>query len=156
MARYKTVDEIKNMCEEASKDMSSFYKADCINYRGTTKEKEPYTELIAKWLLDNPDKLEQISEKKRSGSYNTNHKGEMGEKTSRVEEYIAKQLFNSKAHFQGLGKIIDYQTPLKSPGGGSSNEGLGKIDLLSRNDETKCAYILEHCCPLKIAKCSLK
>lgn len=42
--------------------------------------------------------------------------------------------------FDPIGEIIDYQVPLKTPGA-SDNSGLGKIDLLSRNDDT--LYLLE-------------
>ena len=136
--------EIISMCEAASKDMKSFYKQNFINYRGKTKgdERDWYTEIIAEWLLGNIGKFNEIHPVVRNNGYNQNHSGELGEMTIRVEEYVAKQLFNSKKKYKGIGEIIDYQTPLKNPGG-TENAGLGKIDLLSRNDETKCVYILE-------------
>ena len=39
-----------------------------------------------------------------------------------------------------MGCIIDYQTPLKNV---KDDKGLGKIDLLSKNERTKSIYILE-------------
>lgn len=140
-----TKEQIIKMCEKASVDMKSFYKANFVNYRGKTKKTEGgrwYSEIIAEWLLNHLDLFDIIHEVERSTSYNTNHTGELGEKTNRVEEYVAKLLFNSETDYKEIGKIIDYQTPLKNPGG-SENEGLGKIDLLSRNDGAKCIYILE-------------
>lgn len=139
-----TKQQIIEMCEKASEDMGSFYKAKFVNYKGMTKEKELYTEIIAEWLLNNLVKFNQIKTIERSTSYKTesHKKGEIGEKTSRVEEYVAKLLYNITTKLQGLGEIIDYQTPLKNPGG-LNNDGLGKIDLLSKNDETQCVYILE-------------
>jgi hypothetical protein len=137
--------EIKEMCEKASKDMKSFYKAGFVNYKGRTKkteEKKYYSEIIAEWLLKRIDRFNTIREVERSASYNADHTGALGERTNRTEEYVAKLLFNSKTDYDGIGRIIDYQTPLKDPGG-TENKGLGKIDLLSRNDTKKCVYILE-------------
>jgi hypothetical protein len=57
----------------------------------------------------------------------TNNRG------NREEEWIAKELFNVQI-IKGLGEIIDYQTPLKVPGAGEVNLGLGKIDLLAYNN----------------------
>lgn len=140
-----TKKQIIEMCEKASEDMKSFYKANFVNYKGKTIEAEGgewYSEIVAEWLLDNVDKFSQIQRVERSTSYDTKHTGKLGEKTNRVEEYVAKLLFNSKKDYNGLGRIIDYQTPLKNPRG-SDNDGLGKIDLLSRNDKSKCVYLLE-------------
>ena len=143
---YYTEKEIIEKCETASVNMNFFYKADVINYRGKTKEKKYYTEIVAEWLLDNLDKLNLINTIERQKPYKTRHAGELGNKTNRVEEYIAKQLYNfskkQKDDFPGLGKIIDYQTPLKA-NNDSLNKGLGKIDLLSINKKDKSVYILE-------------
>jgi hypothetical protein len=135
-----TKQQIIDMCEEASKDMKSFYKAKFINYSGYSKEKIPYTEIVSEWLLNNIEKLNEISQTIRESSYNTNHTGNILEITNRAEEYLAKQLYNSHGNYDGVGIIIDYQTPLKNK---RSNKGLGKIDLLSRNDSNKSIYILE-------------
>ena len=140
MARTYSRQEIINFCEEASKDMGTFYQQKFVNYKGKTKEKEYYTEIIAKWLLDNLDKFNVIRRVERTSSYNQKHTGKMGEKTNRVEEYVAKLMFNTKQLHDKIGKIIDYQTPLKNS---NKDEGVGKIDLLSRDDKTKSVYILE-------------
>ena len=139
---YYTKEQIIEKCERASKDMKLFYKADFVNYRGRTKEKEYYTEIVSKWLLDNIDVFDRIETMYRELPYNTGHEGGLGEKTNRIEEYLAKQIFNSHLCYPEIGTIIDYQTPLKAHND-SDNRGLGKIDLLSVNDSNHSVYILE-------------
>ncbi len=56
----------------------------------------------------------------------------------RREEWICKLLFGKT--FNSLGKIVDYQVPLKSE---KTDDGKGKIDLLSFNSKTQTAYIIE-------------
>jgi hypothetical protein len=142
-----TKENIIEKCKEASsKEMKFFYKADVLNYRGQTKDKVYYTEIVAEWLLNNLNKLDQIEPVERKKDYNIGHTGSLGEKTNRAEEYLAKQLFlRSKAEgivYSGFGKIIDYQTPLKAHND-IRNKGLGKIDLLSVNDVDHSVYLLE-------------
>jgi len=135
-----TKEEIIQMCEIASKDMKSFYAQKFINYRGKSKEGILYTEIIAEWLLENLQKFDAIQTVTRKSSYDTGHTGEQGERTNREEEYVAKSLFDSHKDYEGIGKFIDYQTPLKDT---RSDKGLGKIDLLSQNDKEGSVYILE-------------
>lgn len=136
-----TKDEIIKMCEKASKDMKSFYAQGFINYRGKSVEGILYTEIISEWLLQHMDKFLDIQSIERNKGYKThNHDGIINRETNRKEEITAKKLFNTKKFFQGFGRIIDYQTPLKNTRG---DKGLGKIDLLSMNNKTKCVYILE-------------
>ncbi len=143
---YYTEEQIIVKCENASKDMTFFYNADFVNYKGRTKEKRYYTEIVAQWLLDNMDLFRMIKPVDREKSYNTRHTGDLGEKTNRTEEYIAKQLFNTSMKeniiYPGFGKIIDYQTPLKA-NNDCANKGIGKIDLLSINEKEKSVFILE-------------
>ena len=56
----------------------------------------------------------------------------------RKEEWICR-LATGKT-FDFIGEVIDYQVPLKATSGGDDS-GLGKIDLLTRTDDT--AYLLE-------------
>lgn len=141
MARKYFEREIINMCEAASKNMNTFYAQDFINYSGTVKQGQIYyTEVIAKWLLDNFNCFDSIIEVKRQNSYKLSHDGEIKKITCRVEEITAKQIFNTKKDYKATGRFIDYQTPLKDR---QDNKGVGKIDLLSVNDEQKCVYILE-------------
>lgn len=56
----------------------------------------------------------------------------------RREEWICRLAMEKS--FDVIGKIVDYQVPLKTPGD-SDNSGLGKIDLLALNGDT--LYLLE-------------
>ena len=56
----------------------------------------------------------------------------------RREEWICRLAMGQS--FDVIGKIADYQVPLKTPGA-SDNSGLGKIDLLAANGDT--LYLLE-------------
>ena len=134
-------EQIVQMCEEASKDMKSFYSQNFINYRGKTADDHFYTEVVAEWLLQHLDKFDEIQQIEREKRYDTSsHNGIIDRETNRKEEITAKNLFNMKKEFEGFGKIIDYQTPLKNT---RKDKGLGKIDLLSVNNRTRCVYILE-------------
>ncbi|MCR5573971.1 MAG: hypothetical protein K6F78_04025 [Bacteroidaceae bacterium] len=136
-----TKEEIIEICEKASKDMKSFYAQSFVNYRGKSTEGILYTEIIAEWLLQHMEKFLEIQSIERKKGYKTpNHDGIINRETNRKEEITAKNLFKTKKIFEGFGRIIDYQTPLKNK---QDDKGLGKIDLLSKNEETKCVYILE-------------
>ena len=141
MSKAKNKEEILLMCEKASEDMKSFYTQNFVNYRGRSVEGYWYTEIIAEWLLQHMDKLYEIQPVERGKSYKTpDHDGNIKRETNRKEEITAKRLFNMKKDLEGFGRIIDYQTPLKNV---KDDKGLGKIDLLSKNEKTKSIYILE-------------
>lgn len=140
MAKKYTRKEIVAMCETASLNMSSFYQQNFVNYVGTVKgENSYYTEIIAEWLLENLDKFDKIQEIQRKSSYNLHHDGSYDRITNRTEELRAKDLFNLKTIYTGIGRIIDYQTPLKN----TQSDNAGKIDLLSINDDENKVFILE-------------
>lgn len=132
MARGYTKDEIIEMCDEAGKDIRTFYKQPFVNYRGkTTDTNELYTEVVAEWCLDNLTKFDEIPQITRlHDSYNQHHAGKTEKETScRNEERIAIELFNQSKTHDGVGTamhIIDYQTPLKD----KRDDEAGKIDLL--------------------------
>lgn len=125
-------------CRLAFQNKNTFYKKDFINYRGkTTDTKEYYTEIIAEFLC------EHITEYKtgidcitRENPYMTQgHDGEYDPASNREEEKIAMQIFTQSRDygpFALIGKIIDYQTPLKS----NADDEAGKIDLLSFDGKT--------------------
>lgn len=134
--------EIIDKCEVALKDVKNFYKNDFVNYRGKTIDTdELYTEIIAKFICDNIEAFYNIPMLTRKTSYKTKtHKGEYNENSNRVEEITAMKLFNKCENgfsFGKIGKIIDYQTPLKN----KRTDEAGKIDLLSVKDNI--VYILE-------------
>jgi len=142
-------DEIIKKLEVAKSEMWKFYSQDFVNYRGKTsdKERDYYTEIIAKWLLDNIELFNDIKMISRENSYKVDsHDGKNKDNDSnREEEIIAMKLFDSSQNqgkvFDIIGKIIDYQTPLKNVRGDKA----GKIDLLAynENEEEKTLRILE-------------
>jgi len=140
-------DEIIKKLEVAKSEMWKFYSQDFVNYRGKTSDKEGYyyTEIIAKWLLNNIELFNDIKMISRENSYKVDsHDGKIKNKDSRrEEEIIAMKLFdfsqNQGKVFDIIGKIIDYQTPLKNV----QTDDVGKIDLLAYNESKKTLRILE-------------
>ena len=140
-------DEIIKKLKVAKSEMWKFYSQDFVNYRGKTsdKERDYYTEIIAKWLLDNIELFNDIKMISRENSYKVDsHDGKIkNEKSEREEEIIAMKLFdfsqNQGKVFDIIGKIIDYQTPLKNV----QTDDVGKIDLLAYNKKEKILRILE-------------
>ena len=137
----------KEILEEIQ-DMRNFYKRKVVNYRGTTSDsKEYYTEVVAEWILKNIYLFDYIKPITREKSYKADsHDGKIkNEDSGREEEMIAMKLFDSSQNqgkvFDIIGKIIDYQTPLKNV----QTDKAGKIDLLAYNEKEnpKTLRILE-------------
>ena len=140
MAEY-TREEIIKKLQDSSKDMSTLYTQTFINYTGkTTDTKEKYTEVIAEWLLNNIDLLYKIKKITRESTYKVNtHDGKHNNQNSnRSEEIMAIEIFNQKS-LNILGKVLDYQTPLKN----ERDDKAGKIDIVSYNRDIKTVYLLE-------------
>ncbi len=134
-----TKQDIIEKCNEAMGTPETFYQAPVINYRGrTTDTDELYNEIVAKYVCEHFKELVGgIKEITRATTYKTaSHTGKHIPSDLRKEEQIAVELFNQK-HFDFIGDIIDYQTPLKN----KSEDPAGKIDLLSYDGET--LYVLE-------------
>ena len=136
----------KNEILEEIQDMGNFYKRKVVNYRGTTSDsKEYYTEVVAEWILKNIYLFDYIKPITREKSYKVDsHDGKNKDNDSnREEEKIAMKLFdlsqNQGKVFDVIGKIIDYQTPLKD----IQTDKAGKIDLLAYNESKKTLRILE-------------
>ena len=138
----------KNEILEEIQDMGNFYKRKVVNYRGTTSDsKEYYTEVVAEWILKNIYLFDYIKPITREKSYKVDsHDGIIkNEESKREEEKIAMKLFdlsqNQRKVFDVIGKIIDYQTPLKD----IQTDKAGKIDLLAYNEKEnpKTLRILE-------------
>lgn len=139
-----SAEETRDHLAKVIKNIEGLYKDECINWAGKTKgkeNKEYYSEIIAKFLKEEgiKEKLSQIKPIGRK-KYKLNHDGKTQRETNRQEEIFAKKLFNSKREFTNLGKIIEYQIPLKKE---MSNKGVGKIDLISYSENPKSAYIIE-------------
>lgn len=129
-----TKQNIIDKVEVSKENMQLFYKSEFINYRGKTSDtNEYYTEIICGWLLENLNLLNEIPTITREKGYFTKtHDGVIKNlKSNRDEEMIAMKMFNQSV-INRLGKILDYQTPLKN----KSSDKVGKIDLLSYDGDT--------------------
>lgn len=134
--------EIINKCEKAFMNIPLLYQEDFINYRGKTNDTdEYYTEVISEYIIERINEfIEGIPVISRKQGYNVNHDGSYTEGTGRNEEITAIKMFTQcrqGSEYNYIGKIIDYQTPLKA----SRSDKAGKIDLLSFDG--KLARILE-------------
>ena len=129
---------------ELNKELSSIenlYKSKCVNWTGKTKDtNEYYSEIIANELLRNLNEFDKIPIVTRTNTYcRENHKKiEIDLDSNRNEEIFAKRI--AYLDLGELGFIKDYQIPLKDT---KADKGLGKIDLISYNEETKTLYLIE-------------
>ncbi len=146
MGKKYSKEEIIKKLEASKSEMGQFYSEDFLNYISETSDKEgDYTEIIAGWLLDNIELFNEIKLITREKSYKVKtHDGIIkNEESKREEEKIAMKLFDLSQNrgkvFDIIGKIIDYQTPLKNVRGDKG----GKIDLLAYNENEKTLRILE-------------
>lgn len=137
-----TEKQITEECKKKMNDIAVFYAQPFINYTGkTTDTKRPYVEVVSEFIIKHIDdfrnKIPQIT---RGSSYKTKgHDGVSDPGSNREEERIAKDIFkqHKTAPLGCIGKIIDYQTPLKN----TDSDKAGKIDLLA--DDGKQLIILE-------------
>ena len=146
MGKKYSKEEIIKKLEVAKSEMGQFYSEDFLNYISETSDKEgDYTEIIAEWLLNNIKLFDEIKPITREKNYKVKtHDGIIkNEESKREEEKIAMKLFDLSQNrgkvFDIIGKIIDYQTPLKNVRG----DKVGKIDLLAYNENEKTLRILE-------------
>lgn len=123
-------------------NIETLYSANCINWTGKTNDtKEYYTEVFALELLRELKTLTSIKSTTRQSSYlRENHCDIRIDlcNSNRDEENFAKRL--TGLTFDDLGTIIDYQVPLKDT---LSDDGLGKIDLISFNAKSKKMFLIE-------------
>lgn len=143
----KSVYEAGNICwglENYLKGKSQLYTDKCINYTGKTEDTgEYYTEVIAKWLMEpnHLEKLINIESNTRDLSYKTNHENTIqSPDNSKIEseKELAKRM-HKQEDWPILGKIIDYQIPLKN----KQTDESGEIDLLAYDEERDVVRILE-------------
>ena len=133
--REQIIDEL-----ESFKDISDLYNnKDFIKREKYTDTKEKYTEVVSEWLLNNIDLLYKIQKITRLSSYKVDsHDGKYTPRPKLSEEIIAMDIFN-QGSLNILGKVLDYQTPLKNVRG----DDAGKIDIVSYNKDIKTVYLLE-------------
>lgn len=128
---------IKNL-DKVLQHVDQLYNSKCINWKGKTSDtNEYYSEVIAKKLLT-PNRYKLITQIKQIDRKNykiESHKKIIISKTRRKEEIFAKKLHSIELN--KLGKVIDYQIPLKS----KRSDKAGKIDLITCKEDA--AYIVE-------------
>ncbi len=136
--RIETINELK---KELS-NIENLYKSKCVNWTGTTKDTdELYSEIIANELLRELKEFDKILTVTRTETYcRENHCNIEIDicNSNRDEENFAKRI--TGLTLDGLGLIKDFQIPLKDT---RADKGLGKIDLISFNEETKTLYLIE-------------
>ena len=140
---YTEQQTIKKVQKEL-KSVETLYNAKCVNWRGiTTDTKEFYTEIIANELLWNLKEFDKINQITRTSSYcRENHsKITIDLNSNRREEIFAKRI--AMMEFSELGVIKDYQVPLKDT---LKDIGIGKIDLISFNEDIKTLFLIELKC----------
>lgn len=128
---------------EALKMPDRLYKAPCINWSGKASggSQNYYAEIIAERLLKsdlvrNGRRYIGVIQRKQSYKMHGHAVTAKRNTSNREEEIFAKALINRE--FSGLGKVIDYQVPLKATNG---DKGAGKIDLISAKNSN--AYLIE-------------
>ena len=129
-----TKNDILEQCKSAFQNKSTFYKQSFINYRGKTDDTgEYFTEVIAEFLCEHISEfMNGITVITRESPYKTpGHDGVIKDLDSgREEEIIAMKMYDKEYDF--VGKMIDYQTPLKN----KREDEAGKIDLLAYDRTT--------------------
>lgn len=136
--KYSTA-QLLDMVNQEAQNMDTFYNAPCVNYSGTTNdpENEFYTEIISDYLLNNSVLFNKIQKLSRP-NYNVGHNGTTSSPSSnRLEERIALALFGK--YLPPIGKIIDYQVPLKTV----QADDAGKLDLLAFDEATGVLRLIE-------------
>ena len=150
-----TKQKLLQKIEKAALDMRLFYKQDFINYLGkTTDTNEYYTEVVCEWLLENLEVLNKIPTISREKGYFTKgHNGIIKNLNSnREEEMIAMNMFRQR-DISTVGKIIDYQTPLKN----KRSDKAGKIDLLSYDGKVlRILELKEPCSTESMLRCVIE
>lgn len=129
-----TRDQIIKRLDDLSSNMAQLYKDSCINYTSKTLDtKEYYTEVIAQWLLEHIDLLDNIKTITRRSSYCVEgHDGIPDNPDSNREEELIAMAIKRQGELSIVGQVIDYQTPLKNV----RKDTAGKIDILAYDGKT--------------------
>lgn len=126
-----------------TKDIANLYNEDIVKWTGPLNpsgERPYYSNYIAEKLLEKcnlKNLFSQIEGNKRDDYFVKSHNGSIEKFTNRKEEIFAKSLFGH--NIGHLGKVIDYQMPLKKV----QADSLGKVDLVSLNANNNTAYLIE-------------
>ena len=112
------------------------YKNKVVYRTGRTSDSsELYTEIMAQELLKKVGNLYTINKITRKESYYiATHTGEPDSKAQEeTEKLLAIDLFKFGKEFDYIGKIFDYEVPLKNSNG---DKDVGKIDLIAKKENT--------------------
>ncbi len=140
--KYYSKDVLREMVDSASKNMSTFYTRPFINYQGYTAECRTLfdCEFISELILPNHKEwFNQIRPvNRRHGYFQDSHTAENRFSSSnREEEKIAMFYYTNCQEGDAIGRIIDYQTPLK----GKRSDSVGKVDLLSLDENENVLFL---------------
>jgi hypothetical protein len=134
----ETIAEVK----AALTSIDTLYQAQCIKWGGKTSDtKEYYSEVMANELLLNLIAFSKFSKVTRSGTYCREDHCHVAMdlcESNREEEMFAKRITGLR--LPEIGIVLDYQVPLKNT---SKDIGLGKIDMISFNEETDTLHLIE-------------
>lgn len=150
--RYSKVD-FENVLRQAVGDIDSFYAQNFLNYRGITSDtKERYENIAAEFVLENLAAFEKIRVVYRQFSYKTDGHERLVPDDNKIneikkgavrrqEEWLAKSMYGKS--YENLGKIIDFQVPIKNVHDNQVDKQPGKIDLISFSESDGALYLLE-------------
>ncbi len=131
-----------------------FYRWPGLNYKGSTNDTdELYEEIISAFLIkkENIRELTDMEEKTRLNSYIVHEKSQTDclglEESVNIdnmgEVLIAKYFWQNECEFQHIGKITEYQIPLKDHDDDNKDNSVGAIDLLSVNEDKSLVFLIE-------------
>lgn len=142
MSKYSKKQTIAELNKEiTSNTIKNLYTTDLVKRKGKTSQGEYYTEIIAKELLSHIKEFDKIPKITRASSYKTPTHDQISidlAKSNRHENIFAKRIHGLE--FNELGKILDYETPLRSD---NTDIGLKAFDLLSYKEDNNCLYLIE-------------
>ena len=138
--KYST-SEIIEMVHEALDNPATVYNQGFTKYKGIVRGQR-YTEIVARELSLNIEKLKKIPVIERKRSYKIPDHEELAERSkppesNRDEEWFAVGMYGNT--YQHIGEVIDFQTPLQAV----ETDNIGAIDVLSYNKDENIVYILE-------------
>lgn len=145
--KYDDIDKLFEALREDPTNIKNFYRDSILNRSGpSSTDKQFYSDYIAQKLLVKLKQKNLFSDginESRRGDYLTGHDGVTDEYHD-SEKVFAKSLFGQP--LERLGRIIDYEIPLTERKGKDKIDdpkNYGDIDLISLNDDTNTAYLIE-------------
>lgn len=118
-------------------NINSLHNQHFVNRRTTTGDtKEAFSQVLAKILLENLEKLEEISIINKKTPYDIKESDlKIGWIYSDEKKDILKDMYNK--NYNTMGKVLEYQMPIEDNTLNSKN-----LDLLTLNDEN--LYLIEY------------